>query len=311
MSATENPLRAAVIRCLRASGQDAGADRMEKCGNWYMAECPECHCEVSPREDFCHVRICPDCAARESKRRFAVALSTIHMLNDRKRGMFRFITLTSRNPYDGGDIGRLEKQLKQAGKAIYKLWRNVLSKAGPNAGALAGIEVAPGGMVHVHVLHFGDYVNFKGVQKTWHRLMGAFWIKIAKVRGNDREALHEALAECTKYLCDPRKAGPKMAAHANKASRRLRCYRTYGTLFELGAREMDAHHLTCPACLYEGPMNRGRSVSWQEADAWLSGLPNVRRTGSRAPPSLQAEVFKGLCFRGNFTLDMPPVLCQI
>jgi len=267
---------------------------MEKCGNWYMAECPECGVEVNPRQDYCHVRICPDCAARESKRRFGAAVETLHNLNDRKAGKFRFITLTSRNPYDGGDISRLEKQLKQAGKAIYKLWRNVLSKAGPNAGALAGIEVAPGGMVHIHVLHFGDYVNFKGVQKTWLRLMGAFWIKIEGIRGNDRETLHKALAECTKYLCDPRKAGPKMAAHANKASRRLRCYRSYGSLFQLGARDMDPHYMTCPACEYEGPMNKGRPVSDAEADCIDNNICNARKTGSALPHDVLSRVLPGL-----------------
>lgn len=288
--------KSAVVRCLKASGQVSAGKRLDRCGTWYMQECPECGAEVGPKQRFCKVRVCPTCAARESAKRFAVIRSTVIDLNDNKRGMWRMITLTAVNPYDGGDPARLERQLKACGKALYKLWRNVLSKAGPWAGAAAGLEVGPSGNVHVHILHFGDYVQFKGVQNTWRRIMKAHRIKIRKVRGNDRLTLLGAAAEVTKYLCDPNKTDARIVASANKASRRLRCYRTYGSLFNKADNEFECTSTECPVCLHDGMMNEGRGVCPEEADAWLCGMSYVRRTGSKYPESLLFQTLPGLCW---------------
>jgi hypothetical protein len=305
------PLTDALARCLVASGQDSAAARLSGCGTWYMQECPECGVEVAPKQTFCRLRVCPDCAAREARKRFAVLRPAVVDLNTNKRGTWRLITLTLRNPPGPKDALWLEYCMRRVGKALYKLWRNILRKAGPWSGAIAGIEVGPSGNVHAHVLHFGDFVDRRRVAREWKRITGAYIVDIRRVRGNDLDALMGALAECTKYICNPTKTDARLLAQVNLATRRFRCFRTYGTMFDQTDPDFENAPATCPACLYTGPMNRGRHLCWQEADAWLSGLPYVRRTGSRAPPSQQTNIFKGLNFAGNFLLDLPAPLCQL
>jgi hypothetical protein len=147
--------------------------------------------------------------------------------------------------------------------------------------------------VHVHVLHFGDFLSWAHVRKTWRRLTTAYVIKIQGIKGNAQQTLMGALAECTKYLCDPTKTDARVVAAVNLATRRLRCYRTYGSLLALGD-DFESVKLACPACLYDGPMGHGRELCDQEADAWLSSVPYVRKTGSGSPLSKLRHVLPGL-----------------
>lgn len=293
-ASSHNPTRDAVVRCLVSSGQEAAAGLLSRCGSWYMSTCPECGIDIVPKQNRCRLRICPDCAAREARKRFGVLRSEVLHLNTHKRGKWRLLTLTMRNPPDGCRANRIGAQLRSCGQAMYKLWRNILSKAGPSAGAIAGFEVGPSGNVHVHVLHFGDFVSWAQVRKLWRRLTTAYVIKIQGIKGTARQTLMGALAECTKYLCDPTKTDARIVAAVNLATRRLRCYRTYGSLLALADKDFEAPRAQCPACFYEGPMNRGRALCVEEADAWFSSVPYVRKTGSRYPIDKLKHVLPGL-----------------
>lgn len=285
-------IKAALVRCLESSGQHTAAAKLDTCGSWYMQTCPECGAEVQPKQERCRLRVCPDCMRFEVRKRYAVLLPTVKAIS-RKRGLWRLITLTLRNPGDR-DPRRIRRQLQQCGRAVRKLWRNLLSKAGQSTGAIAGFEVGPSGNVHVHILHFGSYVPWKDLRKQWHRLTGSFVVDVRRCRGNDEAGLLKSVAEVTKYLCDPSKTDARLVAAINLAARGLRLYRTYGTLFDLTDDTYEHKHPTCPACLYNGPMNHGRALAAVEVGAIETGCAYVTFTGCRAPPLTLHHLLPGI-----------------
>jgi len=273
-----------LIDALRRHGLDREAEQMSSCGDWYMATCPECGSDVKPRQGHCDSRICPACAAARADKIYGQLLDPVLALyRKRPRGWrMRLITLTLRKPALVGESyirSSVRKLLGHPGTqgAITTVWRSRLKVAG--AGMIIGLEVAPGGMVHVHCLYLGPWVDKGDLVSYWKAKTGAYIVDIKMVKPG--ESMRGAVREVTKYVTKGLASGePDLAVWALMALKGKRRIREYGTFLGLQSDpDAETKPLRCPCCGYEGPLDQGRALTPEQAELWRLGkLPQGRPT---------------------------------
>ncbi len=238
----------------------------------------------------CSLRTCPECARRrqaEVARKYAEVLHGEVMALPsrlRKGKRFRLVTLTRVNP-GGYDPERLRVQVRQQRRFTRELWyrswgsyRQARQKASDvGVGAVFGIEVAPpsgegsGGMVHTHMLVWGDYWAQEDLKRLWTEITGdgSYIVDIREVRipwGDPIEGIAAGVREVLKYATKPLDgSSPEHIAavaaieYAFDGTRRLDAYgifygklRHYAELLD----EVEQLGLFCPTC--GAPAHAGR-----------------------------------------------------
>ena len=207
------------------------------------------------------------------------------------------VTLTS--PADIGEAVRwhpeaLRARVKAVGEALLPWWRGTpwgrqVRKEGErgkrsrkDTSAVMALEIAPGGMVHVHALVYGEYVAQADLQTTWEDALGVP-LAIVDVRTVGKDVaggIREVLKYCTKAVGGDR---VERAAAVELAFRHTKRVRIYGALQSIQCRsaepdsedahETDAHdhHVAaCEAC--------GLLGDWNYM-ATIYGRDMVRRNG--------------------------------
>lgn len=111
---------------------------------------------------------------------------------------------------------------------------------------VATVETSPSGMVHVHILYWGPWVDKADLEKYWEARTGAY---VSDVRLVDVEnGLEGAVRECTKYVIKGIDVEPHIAVETLRLLKGQRRVRTYGCFYRL-APEIPHHSLEdCPMC---------------------------------------------------------------
>ena len=159
--------------------------------------------------------------------------------------------------------------------------RSRSKRARRDTSMVAALEVAPGGMVHAHLLVYGEFVPQAELQELWERELGVerAIVDVRSVKGDVMGGIREALKYATKG------AGPeqaKRAAAVELAFRDRKRLRVYGALRAFRGRSAEAdsddvqdadlhdhHEAACEACGLIGDWRRGT----------LQGREAVTRTG--------------------------------
>jgi hypothetical protein len=275
-----------VAVCLDATGQKDATREWRCCGQIRAGVCPECNHYVRPMRYHCDVRICPECARRRSLAIYHRLLPAVAAcLQSGRRGYrLRLITLTTIKPArvsaeyvkDAFDVllGTPGKQGK-----LTTVWRSrlgskrVLGKSGrmvsrkiDGAGALAGVETAPGGMVHLHILYWGPWVGKKRLRRYWRESTGgAYIVHVKELRMDQRQQLHHAIWEVCKYPIKGDAISPLFAAWTLAAMKGHRRARGYGAWHNLERDEEESEKSYCCHCWqFVHPTPTGKTVTAAE-----------------------------------------------
>ena len=202
-----------------------------------MVRCGECEApHVVPFR--CGARTCPSCAWRTaaavSERLLArIAVHDIIMQNEPWRGQgpkqerrWRHVIMTTRADADRErrfDPGTLRENALQVRHAVSKFWRltpwgrQVRDASGrrrsrPDTSYIVGQEIAPGGMVHVHMLVYGEFVRQDDLQHWWSDTIGE--TAFVWVRGVSMAEISKTIRYVLKYVTKGEKEDRDSARHA-------------------------------------------------------------------------------------------------
>ncbi len=190
----------------------------------------------------CGSRTCPTCArkaaaAMASRTAARVAVHDIQQEaqpwdgpGKPRRRSWKLVTLTCPalpNIEDRFSRAEQRKQVKRARAAWYPFWRSTAwgrqvrspgdrtKRARRDTSFAMGGETSPRGVVHLHVLVFGEFIHQRQLQALWGQALGTTTPVIVDVRqikggvAGVRDAIREALKYCAKA-----EKGPRQAAHA-------------------------------------------------------------------------------------------------
>lgn len=170
---------------------------------------------------FCGSRICPVCAKRRQN-------EILHKMQDFVRkfrlpyGMeYRFITLTILR-------SSFERDVNIAMKALQKLWHNLLEPNG--VGAITHLELAPGGMVHWHMIYIGRFIPKSKLNQAWFKATGNSYVTDIKLIPHKH--LDNALLELSKYITKFSETPGDMLFAFYMQVKNRRLLRTFGVLFD-------------------------------------------------------------------------------
>jgi len=281
----------------------ARAKALRDCGlAGVLLACKECGtCHLVPYR--CAARTCPTCSRRlaaEISTRVAarVAVHDLIMENEpwdgvgpwQRRG-WKHLVLTSRAIPDREgrfDPDVLRPRTRQVRAAVSPFWRltpwgqqkrdrpHKSKRSRRDTSYIVGVEIAPGGMVHVHMLVFGEFVPQPILQDCWSQALG----EKAHVRINavqDCSGIGKAIRETLKYATKGEKTARDQARHAaavEVAFRNLKRISVGGVLRTITVDEADSAHddgkpedvhaltdLLCLCCGAAGPWAWGGAVS--------------------------------------------------
>lgn len=139
-------------------------------------------------------------------------------------------------------------------------------RARRDTAAIMGIEVAPGGMVHLHAAIRGEWIESAELQALWSAALGEpAFIKIRAIRATTPGDFEKALREVLKYVTKWDKAPgdrEQRAAAIETAMRGVRRVELAGALRSMPGADESAAHADpdiCTSC--------GRS-SWRWVSIW-------------------------------------------
>jgi len=153
--------------------------------------CKKCQ-KVHFRTYFCSNRFCVRCATERAR----VILAQVKEIINRQRLPYgyrwRLITLTLKKK-------SFKDAVPQAVKAWGKFYHNILEKN--SLGTMAHLELAPGGVVHWHVLSACKFIAQADISAEWKRLTGdSFMTYIQDAHGF--KSIMEVVSSITK-LAEP------------------------------------------------------------------------------------------------------------
>jgi len=269
----------------------------------------------------CKARTCPTCAHRTAG---AVAGRLLERIRAHdvvmesqpwdgtglaQRRSWRLVTLTSPAPSDvevRWDPTALRDAVKSVGDALARWWRMTpwgrqvrdqsrSKRARADTSAVGAQEIAPGGMVHWHVMVYGEFVPQDTLAAAWASALGvpAAIVDVRTIRGDISDGIREALKYATKGTGEDQVARASAVEYALHNVKRIR---TYGALRGILGRSPepdddgtsedvhDHHEAACEACGLVGEWRWTRSRAGNELVARNQGWGRVQPSLSRAPP---------------------------
>lgn len=189
----------------------------------------------------CSARTCPVCSRRHAARiaERTARRVTVHDLTMeaepwdghtpyRQSRRWRHITLTTPADHDlevRFEPVALARLIRAIREATSRFWRKTpygtqkrdsatrRKRARRDTSYIAGIEVAPGGMVHVHMLVYGEYVPQALLQRLWGEALGQpAFVFVQAVKGSD--GIDAAIRETLKYATKGERDVRTQARHA-------------------------------------------------------------------------------------------------
>ena len=148
------------------------ANRLRECGQLVAVRtCSDCGTaagETARLITTCQLRSCPTCARFMANEARAKGRQLMEQVPKQRGFAFYALHLTSR--FDNRDpasftIDAIAARCRAVKQGAKYLWNRVLKHAG--AGFITGLEVAPGGMVHIHAIYFGRYQDVNVLRAAW------------------------------------------------------------------------------------------------------------------------------------------------
>jgi hypothetical protein len=145
-----------------------------------------------------------------------------------QRRSWRLVTLTTRATPDVQsrfERRQLRRQVRRVRNAFSRFWRSLdwgrqvriddhrRKRSRRDTSYILALEVSPQGMVHVHALVFGEYIDQRTLEAEWSRAVGEkARVDVRAVRGADGVA--GALREVLKYATKGQKGARTQADRA-------------------------------------------------------------------------------------------------
>lgn len=255
--------RGEMAMMLRQAGYDQEADRYENCRqSFILSECAD-RCGDDPDNAdrmfisplSCHCRYCETCArifGQNWRSRVLPYIKQLARSSGRRR--FKHIVFEFKNP-EKVTAAWLSDAMKIVARLIRKYCcpRSKRSKQFIG-GAVAIIEMSPGGYFHVHCLAYCYYIDQRKMSADFLRWSGdsyRIWISDAtgsRPAADDKKA-ERILAEVTKYITKPIRT-PFIDelfdyAMAIKGRRRIHAW---GLFYNNEWLKLEADRSTCPYC---------------------------------------------------------------
>lgn len=203
-----------------------------------------------------------------------------------QRRSWRMVTLTL--PLDTqrrSDVARMRADVLAIRAAWRAWWRltpwgrqsrfpdsNGRKRSRRDTGYVLGLEIAPGGMVHIHAAVFGEFVAQDRLASWWARALGRralVDVRTIRTAGGIAKALREVLKYATKGEKGTR--DPERAASVELALRNTRRVEQGGSLRRIKSAELnptatdllDAENTGCEECGSVGEWHYcGRAGAW-------------------------------------------------
>lgn len=253
------------------------ARRFRACGTPGVRRCVDCGTRdhvATVYESTCQNRACPACqrvSGRERRKWLVRAMEAFPVTDGRQgRSTWWFDTLTVRRPA-GTSIRRLQDDARRAWSAwreqVWPLWQRWGAER-----SFAVMECSPGGVVHLHAIVYGPWVDLRVHRPELDAAIGRSAIagspmyrrqRVTERRGENSRGIKGVAAELAKYTVKSttsesihaRQTHPILAAMVALAWRGMRRFRTYGDwkgfrrlvkrLERTDERESD---WACPSC---------------------------------------------------------------
>jgi hypothetical protein len=205
---------------------------------------------------------------------------------------WRHLVLTMRAQADLSqrfDEDLLRRQVRRARSAVQKFWRSTewgrqvrdegarRKRSRRDTSYILAEEVSPNGMVHIHALIYGEYIDQKVLQSLWSRAIGDSGIVYVRTV-NGESGVGKALREVLKYATKGEKgtrAQPRNAAAVELAFRNVHRVSLGGAVRKVrvaddhGAtddvRANDLHHSRTLSCEVCGAVGRWKWVQIRAA----------------------------------------------
>jgi hypothetical protein len=193
---------------------------------------------------------------------------------------WKILTLTRRAPIDREarfEPELLRKFVLDTRKAFGGFWRKTSwgrqvrdslsgkKRARRDTSYVLGLEIAPGGMVHLHVAVYGEFLPQSSLQELWSRTVGELaFVDIRAVQGSGPQGIARALREVLKYATKGEQGTrdqPRRAAAVEYALREVHRISLGGAMRWVSPSEApnttidadvadlhDAHVAACEAC---------------------------------------------------------------
>lgn len=196
--------------------------------------CAECDCShVVPYR--CTARSCPTCAHIASAvtverlaKRSEAALRDLRIddqwggVGPHRRKTWKLLTATQETAGDYAEDSRfevraLDRSIQRVRRAWGPFWRSSpwgkplvmrhevtgrkTIRSRKDTIFAMGIEVAPGGMVHLHAAIYGEYVPDTEIRAQWERQLGrGGYVKLNRMADDSAESFRKSLHEVLKYV---------------------------------------------------------------------------------------------------------------
>lgn len=199
-----------------------------------MLICKKCG-EPHLLDYFCNSRICPTCAKRHQNELFHKIEDFVKNFRVPYGMAYRFITLTLKKT-------TFERDSKRAFKALAKIWHNILEPNG--VGAITHLELAPGGMIHWHMIYIGKFIKKQDLKDAWFKITkDSFQVDINEI---PKWNMCKAVLELSKYITKFSETPANMLFAFYMLIKNNRLLRTFGVFFAY--RWDENKQLLCPNC---------------------------------------------------------------
>lgn len=264
-----------IAEFLEHSGQDNLKERYEKCKrDLLLVKCkdgnssycqgekyPDPYGDETERRGYyvgrasCRARFCEPCARafggsfRKKVRPFIRAIGTCH-----PRYGFKHLTLTFKRSDEEITPEWVRGAFKCASKLIRKFY-HIKNRHGEFAtGALAVMEMSPGGFFHLHCLVYGPYYDLKTqLSPAWLKITGdSYRVDISDAQGRSKRYPNltpdQALNEVTKYVQKPVSAMLDELFQYITAIKGRRRIHTWGLFYNHPDLKPPKNKSRCPFC---------------------------------------------------------------
>lgn len=268
---TKDAWRDQVAYALWADGEHRASERFIGCGSIQKFYCGNCgHSKKAAW--FCMMRICPECAQRESINRVRLIVTQVMQKQYVPSWSLKLLTLTVKTD------GELEESVLAIKKGLDLFWKRILwrDKAGKKwsdvkgkkknnesyAGLYGGLEFGPKNLnVHGHFLYYGPYLDQRLLDRIWKECLASACKKLSKKRDGrvwinrvdnqeKRGGLIAAAKEVGKYISDIKKIEGDKVVMMHRALKGHRRIISKGCFRGLKDEEMEKK-LECPDCGHE------------------------------------------------------------
>jgi hypothetical protein len=208
----------------------------------------------------CQLRVCPECAKRESARLLARYMPVVKELAHRHHPKYRFRKIVLTTPLDVRDKDARQKLLHYF-KCVPMMFDRLLPKGWrKEQGFLPAYEFGTHGLkLHFHIIFYGQWLdnrkaNGYPLASAWEAVTGGECevVRIYGIKPDDVEdEIVENLKYCTKFWKldadgKPERLDPELVPVLLTVLKGTRRIRSYGLFYKIGKPVKEP--MRCPAC---------------------------------------------------------------